>query len=275
MSRDRNIKIELNSLKEFYEECKIVENYNVELDPFCDFEFNKYRESADWEWIGEEEEVIRESKFSYTKGLDELEKIDKDIVLGGSKTITKWSDDDGDDMSFDRLIEGLPSMKQRIRSNGYQNGKFVTIHVGISENSSISNKQMMHKAYTCVRIIDLFEALNYRVKVLVEWRVRDIGSLPNGDNIKKMFVSIMVKDFNEPLVKPTILASISTWMLRYHLFEFAGNKFICEDGMGVSIHSSKKDTLHNIYIDQGDCLCKDYSDAKIKSIINLLEEAGA
>lgn len=274
MNRDRNIKIELNSLKEFYEECKIVENYNVELDPFYDFEFNEYRESADWEWIGEEEDIILKSKFCYTKGLDKLEKID-DIILGGSKNITKWSDNDGDEMSFDRLIDGLPPMKQRIRSNGNMHGRFVTIHIGISENCSVSNKQMMHKAYTCVRIIDLFEALNYRVKVLVEWRVRNIGSLPNGDNIKKMFVSIMIKDFNEPLVKPTILASISTWMLRYHLFEFAGNKFICEDGMGVSIHSSKKDTLHHIYIDKGDCLCEDSINDKIKSIRNLLEEAGA
>lgn len=37
----------------------------------------------------------------------------------------------------------------------------------------------------------------------------------------------------------------------------------------------KKDTLHNIYIDKGDCLQEDSVNDKIKSIRNLLEEVGA
>lgn len=279
MIKDRNIKVEIDSLKEFYQECDIIENENIKFnsnpDMFMDtFDFKSYRILADYDWVGEKEDIILKSKFCYTKGLDKLEKID-DIILGGSKNITKWSDDDGDEMSFDRLIDGLPSMKQRIRSNGNMHGRFVTIHIGISENCSVSNEQMMNKAYACMRIIDMFESMNYRVRVLVKWGVRDLGYMQENDRIEKLFLSIVVKDFNEPLVKPTILASISTWMLRYHIFKFAGNKFKCDDSMGVAIRNIKKDTLHNIYIDKGDCLQEDSVNDKIKSIRDLLEEAGA
>lgn len=279
MIKDRNIKVEIDSLKEFYQECDIIENKNIRSDPDYDlfdntFDFEYYRVSADYDWVGEKEDIILKSKFCYTKGLDKLEKID-DIILGGSKNITKWSDDDGDEMSFDRLIDGLPPMKQRIRSNGNMRGRFVTIHIGISENCSVSNEQMMNKAYACMRIIDMFESMNYRVRVLVKWGVRGLGYMQENDRIEKLFLSIVVKDFNEPLVKPTILASISTWMLRYHIFKFAGNKFKCDDSMGIAIRSVNKDTLHNIYIDKGDCLQEDSVNDKIKSIRNLLEEAGA
>lgn len=279
MIKDRNIKVEIDSLKEFYQECDIIENENIKFnsnpDMFMDtFNFESYRILANYDWIGEKEDIILKSKFCYTKGLDKLEKID-DIILGGSKNITKWSDDDGDEMSFDRLIDGLPPMKQRIRSNGNMHGSFVTIHIGISENCSVSNEQMMNKAYACMRIIDMFESMNYRVRVLVKWGVHDLGYMQENDRIEKLFLSIVVKDFNEPLVKPTILASISTWMLRYHIFKFASSKFKCNYSLGTAIRNMKKDTLHNIYIDKGDCLQEDSVNDKIKSIRDLLEEAGA
>lgn len=153
-----NLNININSLDEFYRECDNIEGGNPA-------EINNIENSDDPCFRGLSIAEIHDSKYSYTKGLDNLKKIEKDINLGGRKHKYKYDDSDGDDMNFDRYIEGLPCLKKRIPTHGIGTGKFVKLHISICENCWCSAQALMVRAYTAMRIIDMLESQGYRVQI--------------------------------------------------------------------------------------------------------------
>ena len=119
-----NLNININSLDEFYRECDNIEGG----DPA---EINNIESNDDPSFRGLSTAEIYNSKYSYTKGLDNLKKIEKDINLGGRKHKYKYDDSDGDDMNFDRYIEGLPCLKKRIPTHGIGTGKICLLLTGL------------------------------------------------------------------------------------------------------------------------------------------------
>ena len=69
-----NLNININSLDEFYRECDNIEGG----DPA---EINNIESNDDPSFRGLSTAEIYDSKYSYTKGLDNLKKIEKDINL--------------------------------------------------------------------------------------------------------------------------------------------------------------------------------------------------
>lgn len=251
--------IVLPSLHNFYEESNLDEVHH---------RWEHYNSYNDPSWKGLSILETEKSKFSYTKGLDTLEALEKDSLdLGGYKHKYKWDDFDGDDMDFDRYTEGLAPMKKRIRTCGIGSGKFITIHVNISEFGGTTANEMLCKAYTAIRIIDLLEELGYRVGVTVFDDTGYLGSTKNGDYIEFLRVEVPVKKFDEPLLRPLILTCISPWMERHHMFKFHSAKFKVDQGMGRAAQGDVKDTATDIYIRQGTCLNKESADSRINEII--------
>lgn len=259
-----SLNININSLDEFYRECDNIEGGNP-------YEIEKIEEDDDVGFRGLSLEKIHSSKYSYTEGLENLKKIEKDINLGGRKHKYKYDDSDGDDMNFDRYIEGLPSLKKRIPTHGVGTGKFVKLHISICENCWCSAKALMIRAYTAMRIIDMLESQGYRVQISAYADNENPGTL-NGQKVKYLGVEVVIKKFEDPLIKGQVLTAISPWFFRYWMFKFWNAKFMMNLGYGHSIRPIKKESTSDIYIQTGEALTEEDAEKTIKRIKVLFDE---
>ena len=259
-----NLNININSLDEFYRECDNIEGGNP-------YEIERIEEDDDVGFRGLSLEEIHSSKYSYTEGLENLKKIEKDINLGGRKHKYKYDDSDGDDMNFDRYIEGLPSLKKRIPTHGVGTGKFVKLHISISENCWCSAKALMIRAYTAMRIIDMLESQGYRVQISAYADNENPGTL-NGQKVKYLGVEVVIKKFEDPLIKGQVLTAISPWFFRYWMFKFWNAKFMMNWGYGHSIRPIKKESTSDIYIQTGEALTEEDAEETIKRIKELFDK---
>lgn len=259
-----NLNININSLDEFYRECDNIEGGNP-------YEIENIENNDDPDFRGLSLEKIHSSKYSYTEGLENLKKIEKDINLGGRKHKYKYDDSDGDDMNFDRYIEGLPSLKKRIPTHGVGTGKFVKLHISICENCWCSAKALMTRAYTAMRIIDMLESQGYRVQISAYADNENPGTL-NGQKVKYLGVEVVIKKFEDPLIKGQVLTAISPWFFRYWMFKFWNAKFMMNWGYGHSIRPIKKESTSDIYIQTGEALTEEDAEETIKRIKALFDE---
>lgn len=259
-----DLNININSLDEFYRECDNIEGGNP-------YEIENIENNDDPSFRGLSLEKIHSSKYSYTEGLENLKKIEKDINLGGRKHKYKYDDSDGDDMNFDRYIEGLPSLKKRIPTHGVGTGKFVKLHISICENCWCSAKALMIRAYTAMRIIDMLESQGYRVQISAYADNENPGTL-NGQKVKYLGVEVVIKKFEDPLIKGQVLTAISPWFFRYWMFKFWNAKFMMNWGYGHSIRLIKKESTSDIYIQTGEALTEEDAEETIKRIKELFDK---
>ena len=259
-----NLNININSLDEFYRECDNIEGGNP-------YEIENIENNDDPSFRGLSLEKIHSSNYNYTEGLENLKKIEKDINLGGRKHKYKYDDSDGDDMNFDRYIEGLPSLKKRIPTHGVGTGKFVKLHISICENCWCSAKALMIRAYTAMRIIDMLESQGYRVQISAYADNENPGTL-NGQKVKYLGVEVVIKKFEDPLIKGQVLTAISPWFFRYWMFKFWNAKFMMNWGYGHSIRPIKKESTSDIYIQTGEALTEEDAEETIKRIKALFDE---
>lgn len=261
---EEKLEVIFDSLDKFYAECDILESTG---------NADQYREHAnkdDPRWVGLPLKNILESKYSYTKGLDNLAKLDEDLALGSSKTVYNYADDDGDDMNYDRFIEGLPSLKKRVRKSGNLIGRFVNIHVNICECAGVNYEKMLYKAYTAIKIIDYLEKEGFRTQVSVCTEVEGLGYLKDA-YLQYLCTEVVIKKIDEPTILPTILTCISPWMFRHHFFKFWTAKFNTRYGLGRPSFERKASTKEDIYISSGECLDEQSMKNKIKEINKLFE----
>ena len=259
-----NLNININSLDEFYRECDNIEGGNP-------YEIENIENNDDPSFRGLSLEKIHSSKYNYTEGLENLKKIEKDINLGGRKHKYKYDDSDGDDMNFDRYIEGLPSLKKRISTHSVGTGKFVKLHISICENCWCSAKALMIRAYTAMRIIDMLESQGYRVQISAYADNENPGTL-NGQKVKYLGVEVVIKKFEDPLIKGQVLTAISPWFFRYWMFKFWNAKFMMNWGYGHSIRPIKKESTSDIYIQTGEALTEEDAEETIKRIKELFDK---
>ena len=258
-----DIKININSIDELYQEAL---NFEVTGNENQFKSLDEDKES----FRGLSIEEILKSKYSYNKGLDDLHKIqDFDANIGRSGRKRKWSEQDGDDMSIERLNEGLPFMEQRVRCEGDRIGKFISIYVNICECCRIDYQDMLYKSYTTISLIDYLESLNYKVAVYLLCEAKNMCSKYKGNDIKIVSIEIQIKKFDEPLIKGLILTCISPWMFRYWIFKLWTAKFNTNYGLGQPLDTKHDSNTSTIYINTGECLSKDSADDKIEQIKKL------
>lgn len=259
--------VSFSSLDEFYKESDTIEPTG-ELYRWEEVQNNN--ES----FVGLSKELINKSKYSYSKGLELLKELDLDINLGGSRKKYKWDDQDGDELSTERLNDGLPFLSKRLKTNGDSTGKFVNLYINVGENACIDYKSMLNKSYTAIQIIDYLENSGYKVGVIAFCDVSSLGYYKN-EKVELLHTEIILKKPEDPLIKPLLLTCISPWMLRFHMFKFWTAKFSCSWGLGHSEKLTYKDDKNNLYINTGDCLNKKSAEERItyfKSIFEIKNE---
>lgn len=214
---------------------------------------------------------IKKNQYGYKEGLDRLEKLNLNLSLGGSKRDYKWDELDGDDMNYDRLMEGFPAMKKRIKTHGVGSGRLINLYVVISENCNIDSEEMLNKAYTAMQIVDLLENLGYRVAVYSCDSTLDSNGTYKGESNVRYEVYVCLKRHEDSLNRGLILNGISPWFFRYYMFAHQKGRYKNGWGMGRSVPLNIKQTKENIVINHGECLNKDSANIKIKKIRELFK----
>lgn len=221
-------------------------------------------------FIGLFPKEIPKYQYSYLKGLDNLEKLDN-LQLGCSKLTNKYSDIDGYDINYDRMLEGFPYLLNKTKTKGNKHGKFITIWVNISINGCISVEESLNKAYTVMKVIDYLENNGYRTEVIVYDEARNVGKY-QGELLDYVLLKINIKHFNEPLIKGRILTAISPWMERYWIFKFNFAKFenVSHGCAADTIYN--KDTKTDIFFGSTTAITKEKAEYKIENIQKLFED---
>lgn len=248
--------------------------YHDAINPTKDGDINATKDhlnEQDVSFRGLSNSEIISSKYGYTKGLKELEQLNLDINLGGSGFKCIYNELDGDDINYDRLLEGLPSLHKRIRKYGIGSSKFINVYVVISENCDINASEMLIKAYTAIQIVDLLENLGCRVAI---WSCDN--TIDNNGRYKdecgvNYSVKVCLKKYEDSLNKSLILNGISPWFFRYFMFAHQKGRYKTSLSMGHAMPLNMKVNKENIIINKGECLTKKSADLKIEEIQELFK----
>lgn len=258
-----NLTYKYDSITKFYEDAlhPTPEGNIQDTQNHLETEFESFR--------GMDIANIKKNQYGYTKGLKDLAKLELNLSLGGSKRDYKWDELDGDDMNYDRLMEGFPAMKKRIKTHGIGSGRLINVYVVISENCNIGAEEMLNKAYTAIQIVDLLEGLGYRVAVYSCDSTNDSSGTYKGETGVRYEVHVCLKRHEDSLNKGLILNGISPWFFRYYFFAHQKGRYKNGWGMGRAVPLDLKQTKENIVINHGQCLSKDSAERKIKQIREL------
>lgn len=267
-----HLKMSFDSLEDFYNECITVEKSSSYEKDIA--EIREEREN----FRGLPIKKILESKYSYTDGVKKYKEIESsleieaDSLLGNKDVKRKWSDIDGDDMDYERLLGGFPFLSQRVFEEGKKNGgKYITIYVDIGEPWYVGYNEMLHKAFTVVKITDFLESIGKRIKIVIAMFQRYNGRF-KGESIETSTFFIPVKDFNDPLSIGTLITVLSPWMFRYWFFSLLIHKIYTSPGLGSPRKPNMKSDFKDeniediIIITTGECLNKEGSLKKLKEI---------
>lgn len=263
------VKYTFNSLEDFYREA----NNPTSKDKRCRMLWLEMHQknNLDSSFIGLNAKEITKYQYSYTKGLENLAKIDNLESLGCSKHSKKYSDIDGYDINYDRMLEGLPYLINNTKIKGNKQGKYITIWVNIAVNAGIEVKECLYKAYTVMKVIDYLENNGYRTEVIVYDEANRVGLL-NEKELDYVLLKINIKHFNEPLIKGRILTAISPWMERYWIFKFNYAKFEYVFTHGQATDTiSKEDGRTDIFFRSTTALTAKTAEQKIQCIQKLFE----
>lgn len=255
-----NLDIKFNDIFDFYQQTDILEEGRRKNDCGDDWESHIVEENKSFRGLSNKE--IFDSMYSYKEGLDQLKEIDLEMNQGSNRKIYKWSDQDGDDMSLERLNEQLPFMNQRVNTAGDRNGKFVNLHIAICENASVTYKEMLYRSYCAIQVADYLENNGYKVAIYAYFAIDSVGKY-KGAFAEYTKVSIQIKKPEEPLNKGLLLNAISPWFFRYWGFKFLYAKFYTSYGLGRTWHIKDKNSKSDIYLKSQECLSKEEVDAKI------------
>lgn len=259
--KDIIIEKTFENLDDFYKASSIVTNTGNKL------KYDKIACENDAGFLGLDLVEIKKSKYSYSKGLDNLKEIETDDWLTGNH-VYKYDELDGDDINYDRLLDGFPALVKRIKSKNNGFNRIVIIHVNIAENCDVSYKAMLYKTYTTIRIIDMLENKGYRVGVYV-CAISSYTGKYKSANVEKLDIRICIKKPEEPVIKPLLLTCISPWFFRYYIFCYYNSILDTNIGLGSAKKLSEISDTKDIYIDNGECLTYNSAKFKIESIKNL------
>lgn len=212
---------------------------------------------------------IKDCKYGYQKGIDTLKELDLDLNMGGSRHKFIYDEFDGDDMNYDRLLDGFPPMLKRVKTHGIGSGRLINVYVAIAEPWFIKYESLLNKSYTAIQIVDMLEGLGYRVAVFCFDSTDDPNGSYRGERGVHYEVRVCLKRHEDALNKGLILNGISPWFLRYHMFSHQYTHYKPSEGMGHHVSLKIEQTKENIVINSGECLNKKDADKKINEIKKL------
>lgn len=286
---DVRIHYRFSSIIEFYSQAL---NVSPDGNPESHEIYRRMKEEEEeeeerrWEWTGLENwgslkdtnaaiEEIMKRRFTYRKGIQQLQKEAQSMVQGFKRKVYKWNELDGDDLSMERLRDHLPAMRKRTYDQGNKFGNFISLCFMGGVTANVSSERMRIKTGTAIKLINFFESIGKRVEVILFYKSSYSGQWRN-KQVNPLVIEILVKRFTDPMNIGLINTALSPWTFRYWKFLFMDAKFHGDSGRGFSKDITEEDITfrkgsHPIIINTYDCLSQEESDQFIKNVLNNYE----
>lgn len=230
-------------------------------------------------FIGREFSDIKEAAAAVTKPWDEGIKTVSEMMIEmrrsvklpkpvSLKRVKVWSDEDGDEIDFDRLRSGDPFYRTTKKANAVKS-KQLTLFIDIGAKARIDARKLMWRGIAAITIAKLLEDAGYRCEIWV------YNSVTSGfDSGKGNAVMVNVKKMKDTLNIGLVTATVSSWFFRtigFHAFNI--HKGEVPTG-GLGYHNEDVDELLDMIepdadsrLDISGVWSKDAAAALIKTVI--------
>lgn len=170
-----------------------------------DFIGRKFR---DWD------HVLAGIHTPWAEGLDILDRMLGDLDAAAipqpvsRKRRTKFREDDGDELDYDRLRSGQDAWRttRRASTRGPQT---VTVMVDVSSASRVDHADILWRGAAAIALTQRLEEAGYRVEL---WAVNHTRELWNGKIAAVL--AVCLKRPSDPLDRSTLIAGVSGWAYR-------------------------------------------------------------
>jgi len=215
-------------------------------------------------------EEIKKRKYQYREGLIRMKELKKELFDIGKKSFKRiWSEEDGDEMDYERFIDDKPFLERTINVNkAKKRGKFISIYIDVTVAWFVDSDDLIWKCISAGKIIESLELQGYRTEVVTIVRVHNIGTY-KGQEVERCNTKIMLKRFNDPLNMSLLLTCISPWFFRYWVFLFWTATFKTHLGLGNVTVPYEASTKDRIFINSEECTSKTEYEKKVKELKKL------
>lgn len=195
--------------------------------------------------MGREFENLEEAAAAATQPWDDGIKLVSEMMIELRKEIKMpkpvslkrqkvWSDEDGDEIDFDRLRAGEPFYRTTKKQNAIKT-KQVTLFVDIGAAAHVNSKDILWRGIAVIALSKILEDAGYRVEL---WTMEAaMGAFESGKGLATL---TRLKGMKDRLNIGTIASCVSAWYFRsvgfnlYNLFQKENHDY----GLGYPLHKN-------------------------------------
>ena len=169
--------------------------------------------------LGRSFDGIKEAAAAATKPWDDGIKLVSEMMVELRKEIKMpkpvslkrqkvWSDEDGDEIDFDRLRAGEPFYRTTKKQNSIRT-KQITLIVDVGGACSRRAKELLWRGIACIALAKILEDAGFRVEI---WTIEAAtGAFKSGKGLATL---TKLKGMKDRLNIGTIAATVSAWYFR-------------------------------------------------------------
>lgn len=174
-------------------------------------------------WVGRNfaswQEVYSAARQPWDEGVEVVERMVTELESVGlpkpksRKRKLRYSEDDGDELDYDRLRTGQ-AFWHRSRRESMQGPQTVTLMADISTQSGVDHENVLWRGAAAIAITKVLEDTGFRVEL---WAVRCATKYDRQG--KGTVTGINLKRASDPLDVATLVTAVSGWFFRSAIFK--------------------------------------------------------
>jgi len=156
---------------------------------------------------------------------------------------TRFAEDDGNELDYDRLRSGQPFWRTSRRENT-RGPATITIIVDVTAHCGVRHKDILWRGAAAIALTKLLEAAGYRVELWAVGVSQDTWRRSTTDTPNE-FTAVCLKRPGDPLDISTLVSGVSGWFFRTVFFraKYLGREKV-KMGLGTPRKPTPKDLDH-------------------------------
>lgn len=171
------------------------------------------------DWIGRDDlhnwrDVLNAVNSTWERGVAVVEEMLKELSEAdlprpqSRKRKSRWSEDSGDELCYDRLRGAQPYWRETVRQMVHSQNT-VTILVEIGALGSVDHEDILWRGAAAIALANILEDAGYQVEI---WSVQ--LSLNTYKNRAASLRAVKLKECNQPFDLAALVNAVSGWYLR-------------------------------------------------------------
>lgn len=239
-------------------------------------------------WLGRDlktwAQVEAASRSAWDEGLAVIDRMLADLADAemprpkSRRRRTRFSQDNGDELDYDRLRDGRDYWRTSRRENTH-GPSTITIVANVGANANVNHEDILWRGAAAIALATRLEEAGYRVEIWAGWRSAHLRSTKRNPKRKRDYdvtgvAAICLKRPDDPVDPSTLVAAVSGWFFRTVFFKATsvGEKVV-KQGLGYARELTPTD-LDEITPDQNRvCINKAFTyEEAIGEVRNVLRQ---